>query len=84
MTVRVAAALPGASPPTAAADRAERRGTRRARFGDAWHDAAVLGAGSGPVAGPAIVELPGSTLVVPPGWRGASAADAVVLDRDSD
>jgi len=81
VTLRVAAALPRAEVPAATAVAAEQRGTRRARFGDEWHDALVLGAGSGDLTGPAIVELPGSTLVVPPGWSGSSDASAVTLQR---
>jgi N-methylhydantoinase A len=80
VTVRVAAALPGAELPPARASAAERRGTRRARFGGEWHEATVLGPGAGDVAGPAIVELPGSTLVVPPGWSGSADAAGVVLE----
>ena len=83
VTVRVAAALPGAEPPAATATPAERRGTRRARFGDEWHEAVVLGPGSGEIAGPAIVELPGSTLVVPPGWSGTADASGVTLELES-
>jgi len=83
VTVRVAAALPGAEPPAATATPAEHRGTRRARFGEEWHDSAVLGAGSGEIAGPAIVELPGSTLVVPPDWAGTSDASGVTLELES-
>jgi N-methylhydantoinase A len=83
VTVRVAAALPGTELPEAAADPAERRGTRRARFGGEWHDAVVLRPGSGDVAGPAIVELPGSTLVVPPGWTGTSDASGVTLELEA-
>jgi N-methylhydantoinase A len=81
VTVRVAAALPGATAPVAAAAAAELRGMRRACFGDAWHEAAVLAAGRAEVAGPAIVELPGSTLVVPPGWRGVADAAGVTLEQ---
>jgi N-methylhydantoinase A len=80
VTIRVAAALPGTQPPAAAAEPAAVRGRRRARFGDEWHDATVLGPGAGPVEGPAIVELPGSTLVVPPGWAGTADASAVTLE----
>lgn len=82
VTIRVAAALPGAELPEATASPAEHRGTRRARFGGGWHDAAVLGPGEGEVAGPAIVELPGSTLVVPPGWSGTSDATGVTLELE--
>jgi N-methylhydantoinase A len=80
VTVRVAVALPGAEAPAASVGAAEQRGTRRARFGDEWHDATVLGPGAGPVEGPAIVELPGSTLVVPPGWSGTAGAAGVTLE----
>ena len=81
VTVRVAAALPGAEPPPATAEPAERRGTRRALFDGDWVDAAVLGPGEAEVEGPAIFELPGATLVVPPGWRARSDADGVVMER---
>jgi N-methylhydantoinase A len=81
VTVRVAAALPGAEPPPAAAGPAERRGTRGALFGGHRLDAAVLGPGEAELAGPAIFELPGSTLVVPPGWRARSDPDGVVMER---
>jgi N-methylhydantoinase A len=83
VTVRVAAALPGAEVPAASAQPAERRGTRRARFGDEWHQAIVLGPGSGEILGPAVVELPGSTLVVPPGWAGTSDASGVTLELEA-
>jgi N-methylhydantoinase A len=83
VTIRVAAALPGANVPAASALPAERRGTRRARFGDDWQTAVVLGPGSGAIAGPAIVELPGSTLVVPPGWSGTSDASGVTLELEA-
>ena len=81
VTVRVAVAIAGSEPPAAAAGPAERRGSRRARFGDEWHEAAVFGAGEAQIEGPAIVELPGATLVVPPGWSGRSNAEAVVIER---
>jgi N-methylhydantoinase A/oxoprolinase/acetone carboxylase beta subunit len=41
----------------------------------------VLGPGEAGVDGPAIFELPGSTLVVPPGWRAEAGPEAVVLER---
>jgi len=81
VTVRVAAALPGAEPPSQSAEPAERRGTRRAFFDGDWLDTAVLGPGVAEVDGPAIFELPGATLVVPPGWRARSDADGVVMER---
>jgi N-methylhydantoinase A len=81
VTVRVAAVLPGAEAPPAAAQAAQRRGTRRALFDGDWLDTAVLGPGAAEVDGPAIFELPGATLVVPPGWRARSDADGVVMER---
>src|SRR3954466_11325317 len=68
VTVRVAAALPGEEPRPTEPDEAERRGTRKVRFGEEELDAEVLGQGRAEVEGPAIFELPGATLVVPPGW----------------
>jgi N-methylhydantoinase A len=81
VTVRVAAALPGAEPPPAEPARAEDRGARRARFGQEVLEARVLGPGEAELDGPAIFELPGATLVVPPGWRARADADAVALER---
>ena len=79
MTVRVAVALPGGQARSGAAGRAERRGTRRARFGGEWLEAQVLGAGTAEVDGPAVFDLPGSTLVVPPGWTASADSETVVM-----
>jgi N-methylhydantoinase A len=81
VTVRVAVALPGGELRPAEAAEAQERGARRARFGDDVLDATVLGAGDAAVEGPAIFELPGSTLVVPPGWSAEASADAVAMER---
>jgi N-methylhydantoinase A len=81
VTVRVAAALPGAEPPPAEPARAEDRGARTVRFGDDRLEARVLGPGEAALGGPAIFELPGATLVVPPGWKAHADADGVVLER---
>jgi N-methylhydantoinase A len=81
VTIRVAAALPGAEWRPSEIGDAERRGTRRALFAGRWTDAAVLGPGTADVEGPAVFELPGSTLVVPPGWRARARADLVQLER---
>jgi N-methylhydantoinase A len=81
VTIRVAAALPGAEPPPASAGAAERRGRRAALFDGDWLDTVVLGPGEAEVDGPAIFELPGSTLVVPPGWQARADADGVVMER---
>jgi len=81
VTVRVAAALPGAELRPSRAAPAQVRGTRRARFHDEILETQVLGAGEARASGPAIFELPGSTLVVPPGWRAEAGADAVLMER---
>ena len=81
VTVRVAAALPGAEPPPAEPARAQDRGSRTVRFGDDRVEARVLGPGEAELDGPAVFELPGATLVVPPGWRARADADSVVLER---
>jgi N-methylhydantoinase A len=61
------------------AEKATAKRSRRASFDGEWVDVSVLdrrelGAGSR-VEGPAIVEFPEATCVLPPGWRGA--VDAV-------
>jgi N-methylhydantoinase A len=81
VTVRVAAAMPGEELRPAEAASAEERGARLARFGDDVLNAAVLGPGEAEIDGPAIFELPGSTLVVPPRWRATATADAVSMER---
>jgi N-methylhydantoinase A len=81
VTIRVAAAMPGAEPSSAAAEAAKERGTRRVRFRDEEVEAAILGPSEAEVDGPAIFELPGATLVVPPGWHARADADGVVMQR---
>jgi N-methylhydantoinase A/oxoprolinase/acetone carboxylase beta subunit len=81
VTVRVTAALPGTDPHETEADEAEERGTRELRFGDEVVEARVLGPGRVALDGPAIFELPGATLVVPPGWRAEGGGDAVVMEK---
>jgi len=81
VTVRVAAALPGSEPSEPRAGAAEHLGTRRARFGESWHETQLVGSGTAHADGPAILALPGSTLVVPPGWTAQADAEAVVMVR---
>jgi N-methylhydantoinase A len=81
VTVRVAVALPGAEPLPTEPEPARERGARTVRFGGEEMEAAVLGSGEAEIDGPAIFELPGATLVVPPGWRAQAGADAVVTER---
>jgi N-methylhydantoinase A len=74
LAVRSRPALRAAAPSAAP-------GTRRVYLGGEWLDVPVHGPGS-PVAGPAIVELPGSTCLVWPGWAGEpDAAGTLVLER---
>jgi N-methylhydantoinase A len=69
VTVRVAVAQPGAEPalgdPPAAID----GGPRHALFNGRRVQTRVVRGVPNAVEGPAIAELPGATLVVPPGWR---------------
>jgi N-methylhydantoinase A len=81
VTVRVAAALPGAEPPPSEPARAEERGSRSAVFGDERLEARIVGPGEAELDGPAIFEFPGATLLVPPGWRARADADSVVMER---
>ncbi len=71
--VRLAMVVPGPAPrPRAAGGEPPAESERRARMGGEWVAARVL-RGEPPAGleaeGPAIFELPESTLVLPPGWR---------------
>ncbi len=77
----MAAATPGAELAPAAPSEAEERGSRELTFEGERREARVFGPGELEADGPAVVELPGSTLVVPPGWRARGGADAVVMER---
>jgi N-methylhydantoinase A len=72
VTIRIALVVPGPEPRLAAAEGDEpRRGTRRARFGGEWVETEVLRGQPTPgteAAGPCVLELGESTLVLPPGW----------------
>ena len=81
VTVRVAAALPASQPPASRAGAASELGTRRVCFGEEWRETPVMGEGTVELEGPAILSLPGSTLVVPPGWSARADAEAVVMER---
>ena len=70
--IRLAMVTPGARPhPTAAADPVE-RGSRQVRFDGAWIETPVLrgepSAGTRE-SGPIVLELPETTLVIPPEWN---------------
>src|SRR3954454_20398545 len=82
VTVRVALAEPGAEPSLGDPPPAEDAGTRRAWFDGEQVDARVLRGVPDRVDGPAIAELPGATLVVPPGWSARHVgAGTLVMER---
>jgi N-methylhydantoinase A len=84
VTVRVAVAFPGTVLDYPAPGRkSQDSGTRPAVFAGERLDARVHRGGvAGELVGPAIVELPEATLVVPPGWSGGADADGtIVLER---
>ena len=68
VTVRVAVAEPGAEPRLADPPAAAEPGARPALFDGEELEAQVWDGVPMAADGPAIVDLPGSTLVVPPGW----------------
>ena len=80
VTVRVAVAHPAAELPAGEPPEGEELGRRRALFDGESIDTVVV---SGPpprqLDGPAIVELPEATLVVPPGWTCGPAPDGTLL-----
>ena len=80
VTIRVTAAVPGADVPRAEGAPAEDRGTRPAVFRGREVEARVLGPGTAELDGPAVIELEGATLVVPPGWHAAAEPEAVLLE----
>ncbi|HEX4735863.1 MAG TPA: hypothetical protein VH247_15750, partial [Thermoleophilaceae bacterium] len=69
VTVRVAVAEPGAEPALADPPDASEAGERAAIFGGERVQARVVRGVPRGLEGPAIAELPGATLVIPPGWR---------------
>jgi N-methylhydantoinase A len=82
VTVRVAVAQPGAEPELADPPPAEDAGARTAIFDGERVDARVVRGAPERLAGPAIAELPGATLVVPPGWHAERvAAGTLVMER---
>jgi N-methylhydantoinase A len=88
VTIRVTGAVAGPEidPEAAGAGAGTTRTTRRALFAGEELEATVVRGEPEPgdaIEGPAIVELPESTLVVPPGWSGSvGAAGTIRLERD--
>jgi N-methylhydantoinase A len=84
VTVRVAVAEPGAQPRLSDPVAAEDAGTRTAVFDGARLGARIVRGAPEQVEGPAIVELPGATLVVPPGWSAERVeAGTLVMERSA-
>ena len=80
--MRVAVADPGAEPRLADPPPATDVGTRDAVFATRRASAQVIRGVPERLAGPAIVELPGATLVVPPGWHAERArGGTLVMER---
>jgi N-methylhydantoinase A len=86
VTIRATALMPGADLRLgeAAPREAPPRSTRRVTFDGSQTEAAVIGGSPSTgerVEGPAVVELPESTVLVPPGWRGTvDETGTVVLE----
>jgi N-methylhydantoinase A len=81
VTRRLVATLPRERPSLQRPVGSTPTSVRRAYVDDEWLDLPVHGAGAA-VSGPAIVELPGSTCLVRPGWAGKpDAAGTLVLER---
>jgi len=84
VTVRVAVAQPGAQPRLADPPPAEEAARRAAIFDGERLDARVVHGVPANAEGPAIAELPGATLVIPPGWRAEHAGvGTLVMERQS-
>jgi N-methylhydantoinase A len=82
VTVRVAVAEPGAEPVLSDPANAEDGGSRDAIFDGTRVQAHVVRGVPQELEGPAIAELPGATLVIPPGWRARRVrAGTVVMER---
>jgi N-methylhydantoinase A len=81
VTVRVAAALPAAELPRSDVGEAEHKGHREALFDSERVRTEVVSGVPDGLDGPAIVELPESTVVVPPGWRAGAAGGGLGMER---
>jgi N-methylhydantoinase A len=82
VTVRVAVAQPGPQPALADPPPAEDAGSRAAWFGGDRHETRIVRGVPTGIDGPAIAELPGATLVIPPGWRaGQVGAGTLSMER---
>jgi N-methylhydantoinase A len=82
VTVRVAVAEAGAEPAPADPPDATDAGARTVLFDGERVEARIVNGVPRDVEGPAIAELPGSTVVIPPGWRAQHVgAGTLVMER---
>jgi N-methylhydantoinase A len=82
VTVRVAVAQPGAEPALGDPPPAADAGTRAVWFDGERVEARVVRGVPAETDGPAIAELPGATLVIPPAWRAEHAgAGTLIMER---
>jgi N-methylhydantoinase A len=81
VTVRVAAALAAADLPDQEAAEAEPKGEREAIFDGERAPARIAAGVPEELDGPAIVELPESTVVVPPGWTASATNGGLKMER---
>src|SRR3954468_21237233 len=81
VTVRVAAALPTADLPETPRGEHEDKGEREASFDGEPRTTRVVTGVPDELDGPAIVELPESTVVVPPGWRVEAVPGGLGMER---
>jgi N-methylhydantoinase A len=81
VTVRVAAALPAVDLPETPRGEHEDKGEREALFDGEAHETRVVAGVPDELDGPGIVELPESTVVVPPGWRVHAVPGGLGMER---
>jgi N-methylhydantoinase A len=81
VTARVAAALPAADLPETPAGEHADKGERQALFDGKPCTARVVSGVPQELEGPSIVELPESTVVVPPGWLAEAAPGGLAMER---
>lgn len=82
VTVRVAVAQPGAEPALADPPSAAAAHTRSAIFDGQRVGARIVRGVPSELEGPAIAELPGATLAIPPGWRARHVgAGTIAMER---
>jgi N-methylhydantoinase A len=81
VTVRVAAALPKTDVPASPSGEADEKGRRDACFDGEKQSMKVVRGVPDDLAGPAVIELPESTVVVPPGWTATATNGGLKMER---